>query len=99
MFGLMMDKLRDAMGEAVYISSWNRCKTHNKEVGGSSTSGHLDGTSADVTIKSPIYGYELLSLAIEIGFTRIGIHLNTRGKGFIHLEYDPNRNSKLWGYL
>jgi len=46
----VLQPLRNAMGVAIPISSGFRCPRLNKEVGGSSTSQHLRGQAADLSI-------------------------------------------------
>ena len=47
-----LDNLRVHYKEPINLSCGLRCKVHNKEVGGSSTSGHLKGNAADIYIKN-----------------------------------------------
>ena len=46
----VLQPLRNAMGVPIPISSGFRCPRLNKEVGGSSTSQHLKGQAADLSI-------------------------------------------------
>ena len=46
------DKLREHYKLPITNSCGLRCKKHNKEVGGSATSGHLKGNAADMYIKN-----------------------------------------------
>lgn len=56
-----MDQVRKVLKEPIYVSSWYRCKKVNKKVGGSKTSGHLDGLAVDFRVKSnPKYVYSKL---------------------------------------
>jgi len=45
---LLLDYLRDKIGEPVYINSGTRCERHNTAVGGAPRSQHLLGTAADI---------------------------------------------------
>ena len=45
----ILDRIRDALGVPVYITSGYRCPSHNASVGGVANSQHLDGTAADIT--------------------------------------------------
>lgn len=47
-----LDNLRVHYKNPINISSGLRCKKHNKEIGGSSTSGHLHGKASDIYIKN-----------------------------------------------
>lgn len=46
----LMDKIREAYGKPITITSGVRCKEYNKKVGGISTSEHLKGRAADFYI-------------------------------------------------
>ncbi|MBO7696520.1 MAG: hypothetical protein J6T10_28165 [Methanobrevibacter sp.] len=47
-----LDNLRIHFKNPINLSCGLRCKVHNKEVGGSKTSGHLKGNAADILIKN-----------------------------------------------
>ena len=47
-----LQNLRIHYEKPINITSGIRCKVHNKEVGGSSTSGHLKGKASDIYIKN-----------------------------------------------
>ena len=47
----MLQKIRDAAGQPVSISSGCRCKVHNKRVGGVANSSHLAGKAANIYVK------------------------------------------------
>lgn len=47
----LLEKIRNHYGAAVTITSGVRCKTHNTNVGGASSSQHLKGTAADIKVK------------------------------------------------
>jgi uncharacterized protein YcbK (DUF882 family) len=80
----LLQQLRDRAGLAVKIHSGYRTPEHNKKVGGSPKSQHLEGKAADISVK----GWtpkKLAELAEVIGFDGIGIydtfiHVDTRGK-------------------
>ena len=44
----VLDKLRDKIGEPIYINSGYRTPEHNKAVGGSTLSYHMYGMAADI---------------------------------------------------
>jgi len=45
----VLQPIRDALGP-VHISSGFRCQALNKKIGGASTSQHIDGLAADITV-------------------------------------------------
>ena len=90
----LLNKLREAFGKAIIIESGYRCKKHNKEEGGSATSSHLKGVAVDIRCLDDGDRYRLIVLALQVGFTRIGV-----GKNFIHLDVDEHKTQKvIWGY-
>ena len=44
----VLQPIRDAWGEPIYINSGYRCKKLNENVGGSKTSQHINGSAADI---------------------------------------------------
>lgn len=48
---IFLDKIREAWGEPIYISSGYRCAKLNKLVGGKDTSVHKIGYAADIYVK------------------------------------------------
>lgn len=78
-----IQKIRNMYGP-VTINSGYRTSSHNKAVGGASSSMHLKGQAADIKIngKSPL---EVASLAYALGFKRIIIYSN-----FVHIDTKEN---------
>ena len=79
-----LQKLRDRLGEPVYISSGGglRCKKYNKQIKGYTRSPQLLGKAVDIHVK----GYDIYDLAILArrgGFTRIGLYPDNH---FIHVD-------------
>ena len=82
--------LRKELNEAMIINSCNRCKAHNKKVGGAPRSFHISDepawegvegcAAADVKYKTMGYRNRLGKLAWQRGF-RIGFH-----KKFLHID-------------
>lgn len=63
-----LDKLREAWGSPIKVSSGFRCEELNKKVGGSKTSAHLKGFAADLKpVNGDIDG--LVACAIELSKT------------------------------
>ena len=85
--------LRSAFGKPMTITSGYRSILHsverNKPNGGGT---HTQGIAADIAV----FGqdrYKLVRLAMDFGFTGIGVH-----KSFIHLDRRPTENTTMWGY-
>jgi len=47
-FAMMMQELRDFLNKPINVNSWYRTAQHNKIVGGSYNSIHLDGRACDI---------------------------------------------------
>lgn len=88
-----LEQLRARWGRYIKILSGYRCANHNRKESGAVGSLHLTGFAADI-FTSPMTGhdiYELVKLAIELGFGGIGV----RGHA-LHLDVRPY--SCLWTY-
>lgn len=75
----LLQRLRDHFGVSVHINSGYRCKEHNAEVGGSSSSHHMKGMAADIRVEG-IAPKEVAKYAESIGIKRIGLYDN-----FVHI--------------
>lgn len=75
-----LQKLRNKIDKPIHIVSGYRTINYNNKVGGSPNSQHLLGKAADVVIYH-MDKDELKEIAIDMGFTGIGIY-----DGFIHLD-------------
>jgi uncharacterized protein YcbK (DUF882 family) len=79
-----LQQLRDRIGLPITVHSGYRTPEHNKKVGGSPNSQHLEGKAADISVK----GWtpkKLAELTEIVGFNGIGIyetfvHVDVRGK-------------------
>lgn len=94
-----MDKLlllRKDYGKAMTISSGYRHPSHPVEARKTHSNGeHTQGRCCDVICTNGADRYELITLALSHGFTRIGI-----AKNFIHLGIGGNGlpNRVIWEY-
>jgi len=92
--------LRRAYNQPMPLSSAFRCPAHNVRVSGTGPDGpHTTGRAVDVRVSGK-RAYELLSLALVMGFRGIG--LNQRGdhaRRFIHLDdLDLFNRPWVWTY-
>lgn len=78
-----LEKLRMEIGAPLVINSGYRCPTHNRNVGGSSSSKHVSGTAAD--IRCDAVNPVLLGIVARKYFNGVGIywHGNT---AFVHVD-------------
>ena len=81
-----LEELRAILGKPIVINSGCRCASHNKAVGGSPSSQHINGTAADIKVSG--YTPDQLKAAAEkvacfanggIGLYSWGIHVDVRG--------------------
>lgn len=64
----------------LYANSTMRCKKHNKKVGGSKTSEHLDSDAGDIKTRNSRERYALVKILFRLNIKRIGIY-----KTFTHM--------------
>ena len=78
-----LQRVRDALGRPMILTSAMRCKKHNEKVGGRPKSRHLDGLAVDVSTAkfSEAEWIALLEIASETGFLGIGLY-----DTFVHLD-------------
>ena len=85
-----LQKIRDHFGKPIHINSAYRTAAHNKAVGGSPNSQHLQGKAADIVIAgvSPL---AVAQYAEHIGMGGIGLY-----DGFTHVDSRDNKSK--WDY-
>ena len=84
--------VRDIVGVPIYINSGYRCEAHNKAVGGSPNSQHVQGRAADIRIKG--FSVEQMYKLCKNFFPGIGIYPE---QNFIHV--DVRDKPATWVYL
>ena len=90
----LLNRIREALGLPMIVSSGYRCKKHNKKVGGKKNSAHRRGTAADIKCTNSAIRYLIIKYALEVGFKRIGV-----SSDFIHLDVDGELPPEvLWVY-
>lgn len=89
----MLDRARFVAGVPFIINSGLRCKEHNRAVGGSPTSSHVDGWAVDIATEMGTDRFLILMALFHVGFTRMGI-----AKDFIHVDADPLKADNVWLY-
>ena len=99
----MLVSLRERLKQPMSISSGYRSESHNIAIGGSTRSAHLKGCAVDV-VCSGHKAFEIVRLALELGFTGIGVKQNgLHEKRFIHLDTMPKKSVSIprpwiWSY-
>ncbi len=81
-----LDALRSLLGRPFTINSAYRTAEHNKTVGGSPKSAHLDGLAVDISTRgwNEADKIDLIVYARKLGFNGVGI-----APTFIHLDQKP----------
>ena len=90
----LLKKIEARLDDGLIVTSGFRCDKHNKKVGGSATSSHLNGLAVDVACEWSRMRYRILDAAMDLGINRIGI-----GKRFIHMDIDRSKDRRvIWVY-
>ncbi len=91
--------MRERADINVNLNSAYRCAKHNRSVGGSKTSKHMQGRAADVVVKG-MKAADMAKLAVEAGFRGVilysnRVHVDTRlTDTFYHRDYNGGRYTK-----
>lgn len=88
-----IDKARSIANIPFKINSGFRTITHNKKIGGSEKSSHMNGVACDIHCVDSHSRQIIVNALIQAGFTRIGI-----AKTFVHADTDQFKNDALWLY-
>lgn len=96
-----LDDLREACGFVLPVTSGYRCPKHNTQVSSTGLTGpHTTGHAVDFGV-SRAQAYELMTIALRMGFTGIGIQ-QKGGSRFIHIDDLPNAEGQprptVWSY-
>lgn len=95
-----LEQLRLWYGRSMIVGSGFRCVEYNNVIGGKSGGAHIVGKAVDVLIHSR-NAWELVRLALQLGFPGIGIHQkgdwNSR---YIHLDWlqTDTLRPRIWSY-
>lgn len=95
-FMLKLQELRTKYGKPMRINSGYRSPKHPIEARKGHANGeHTKGMCADIAVTSSRERFEILKLAFELGFTRIGFHA-----GFLHLGLGDGQlpDRVFWNY-
>lgn len=84
-----LDELRHRYGAPLKVSSGYRCPDHNAKVSSTGRTGpHVMGRACDFLIDRT-NAYRLLRIALDMGFTGIGVQQKGSGR-FLHIDNLPN---------
>lgn len=80
----LLQKVRDALGSPIQVTSGVRCPVYNDWLSGSSAeSRHMAGRAFDINAQGACSYEALLELGLEAGFSYGYV-----GQGYTHLQYD-----------
>lgn len=101
-FMLRLERLRERYGKPLSVTSGYRSPSHPSELrkGGSTSGAHTRGMAVDLAV-SGADAVRLVALAIELGFTGIGVAQKGEGR-FIHVDTAPDSPGQprphMWSY-
>lgn len=93
-----MDKLqalRIRYGKPMFITSGYRSPQHSIEKAKAAPGTHAQGIACDIRVQGAD-AHELVKLALEMGFTGVGVSQKSTGARFIHLDIAPR--AAIWSY-
>ena len=82
---LLLDPIRTKWGKPIKVNSGYRCSKLNRMVGGVSTSQHVLGEAADITVGSPEENRKLFEMIISMNILFDQLILEDGGK-WIHIS-------------
>lgn len=95
-----LQMLRTAYNKPMKVTSGYRCPKHPIEAAKASSGAHSSGMAADIAVQGA-EAHRLLQLALEMGFTGIGVHQKNTGR-FLHLDLIESSPSTprptIWSY-
>lgn len=77
----LLQRLRDAYGKPLVITSAYRCEKHPAESGKANPGQHNKGTAFDISVSDGAMAFQIMKLAFDLGFTGIAL-----GNGFVHVD-------------
>lgn len=91
-----LQHLRSVFGKPMVVTSGFRDPSHPAEVRKQTPGEHTTGRATDIAISGPD-ALRLIKLAVDLGFTRIGVQQKGEGR-FIHLGDNPTFPPGIWSY-
>lgn len=95
-----LDFLRECYDKPLTVTSGYRCPAHPIEAKKSKAGAHSTGKAADLAV-SRGEAHELLTLAMQMGFTGIGVQQKGSGR-FLHLDMctdsEMSPRPTVWSY-
>lgn len=99
---LFMQKLialRREYNKPIVITSGYRSASYNEMIGGAKGSAHLLGRAVDIQCDGR-EAYQLMMLAVKLGFTGFGVAQSKSGGRFLHIDDMPigPLRPTIWSY-
>lgn len=92
-----LQELRNLYGKPMKITSGYRCHKHPIEAAKRSSGAHSTGLAADIGVDG-LEAHKVLSLAMQLGFTGIGVQQKGSGR-FIHVDLVKSTlRPNVWSY-
>ena len=92
-----LNKLREACGFSLRVSSGYRCPKHPVEAAKITTGAHTTGKAVDFAVEGKA-AHSLLYYAMQMGFAGVGVQQKGNGR-FIHLDdWDNLNRPTVWSY-
>jgi uncharacterized protein YcbK (DUF882 family) len=93
-----VQELRNRYGKPMRITSGYRCPKHPVEIVKTAPGAHSLGLAADIGVEGA-EAYQVLKIALELGFTGIGVQQKGSGR-FIHLDIRTGQlpTPAVWSY-
>ena len=87
----VLQPARDIWGRPIQVNSGYRCPKLNAAVGGVSSSQHMEGKAADITVGSAVANKELFELILKssISFDQL---IDESDYRWIHVSYNEGKN-------
>lgn len=99
-FMALLQELRTAYGKPMTVSSGYRSPRHSIEAKKASPGVHASGYACDIAVQGGD-AYRVLKLALELGFTGVGVQQKGGGR-FLHLDTHPSSGRivrpMVWSY-
>lgn len=80
---LLLDQIRERVGQPLIITSGYRSAEHNMKIGGKMNSAHLRGLAVDIQARDSSIRFKLVQNAILLNFKRIEV-----APAHVHLDID-----------
>ena len=84
----LLEPLREAWEQPLFINSGYRCRELNEKVGGVESSQHRKGEAADVGCSNPLELARLV-LKLNLPFDQMGLYAT-----FLHLSYTDSKENR-----